>query len=89
MQDYCIAHPLIGACLDLPASSAGSITYNYKIFTEIGGRPFGTVATYECDAGILLVGEPTRTCENGVWFGIEPICESKLTPTVSILAYYT
>ncbi|XP_064387545.1 latrophilin-like protein 1 isoform X4 [Halichondria panicea] len=38
---------------------------------EIGGRPYGTVATYECDDKRILV-EPTRTCVNGEWTGREP-----------------
>ncbi|XP_064387502.1 uncharacterized protein LOC135335845 isoform X3 [Halichondria panicea] len=62
-----------GACLDLPAFSGGSISYNFRIFPEIGGRPYGAVATYECDDGSILV-EPTRTCENGAWSGSEPSC---------------
>ena len=74
---YCILPtPYIGACLDLPAFSGGSISYDFRIFTEINGRPYGTVATYECDNETLL-GEATRTCENGVWSGSVPNCGSK------------
>ncbi len=67
------AHPFIGACLDLPPFSGGSISYDFEFFSEINGRPYGTVATYMCDAG-SITGEPTRTCENGVWSGSEPSC---------------
>ncbi|XP_064387511.1 uncharacterized protein LOC135335851 isoform X2 [Halichondria panicea] len=62
-----------GACLDLPPFSGGSISYDFEFFSEINGRPYGTVATYMCDAG-SITGEPTRTCENGVWSGSEPSC---------------
>ena len=76
-QDYCICPThYIGACPDLPAFSGGSISYDYRIFAEINGRPYGTVATYECDNETLL-GEATRTCENGVWSGSVPNCGSK------------
>ncbi|XP_064387505.1 uncharacterized protein LOC135335846 isoform X3 [Halichondria panicea] len=62
-----------GACLDLPPFSGGSISYDFEFFSEINGRPYGTVATYMCDTG-SITGEPTRTCENGVWSGTEPSC---------------
>ena len=40
---------------------------------------FGSTATYECDAGYVLVGgEETRTCqENGQWSGTAPSCICK------------
>ena len=75
---YCIIilpTPL-GACPDLPAFSGGSISYDFEFFTDIGGHPYGTVATYECDIG-TLVGNRRRTCENGVWSGIIPSCGGK------------
>ncbi len=66
---------IIGACPDLPDFSGGSISYDFEFFSEINGRPYGTVATYMCDAG-SITGEPTRTCENGVWSGSEPSCRA-------------
>ena len=36
---------------------------------------FGSTATYECDAGYVLVGGETRTCqESGSWSGQDPEC---------------
>ncbi|XP_064387691.1 uncharacterized protein LOC135335916 [Halichondria panicea] len=71
-----------GACPDLPAFSDGSISYNYEFFTEISGRPYGTVATYECDVG-TLVGNRRRTCENGVWLGSVSSCGAVDCPALA------
>ncbi len=41
----------------------------------------GTMTTYSCDPGYVLVGQATRTCEDargetiGIWSGTTPICE--------------
>ncbi len=69
--------------MDLPAIDGASISYDFEIFEEIGGRPYGTVATYDCNP-LTIMGEPTRTCVNGVWSGIAPTCggpTSKCVPT--------
>lgn len=37
---------------------------------------FGSIASYFCNGGYTLIGDDTRTCtEDGVWSGVEPICE--------------
>ena len=33
-----------------------------------------STATYTCDSGYELIGDDTRTCEDGVWTGEEPTC---------------
>ena len=45
----------------------------------LSGNTVGSTATYECDAGYVLVGgEETRTCqENGQWSGAAPSCIRK------------
>ena len=44
----------------------------------ISGSTFGSTATYECDAGYVLVGGEERTCqENGQWSGTAPSCICK------------
>ena len=57
-------------CMDLPEFSNGLITYD------------GTVATYECNQGFVLVGQENRTCVEdsgvGVFDGVEPVCDRKL-----------
>ena len=40
------------------------------------GQSIGSTATYTCDSGYELVGDDTRTCEDGVWTGQEPTCSS-------------
>ena len=65
-------------CVDLPEFLNGLITYDIE---EIP-RPIGTVATYECNPGFVLVGQENRTCVEdsgvGVFNGIEPVCDRKL-----------
>ena len=45
--------------------------------------PIGTVATYTCDPGFELIGEVTRTCEDGgagvggVFGGSAPFCQGE------------
>ena len=40
----------------------------------------GSLATYFCDDGfILLGGDETRTCINGVWSDSDPACNCKLS----------
>ena len=42
------------------------------------GISFGSTATYSCQIGYRLVGEPTRTCQaNGQWSGVAPVCKSE------------
>ena len=44
----------------------------------------GSIATYTCDPGFMLIGNMERTCqENGEWSGNEPTCEGHLA-TVTI-----
>ena len=40
----------------------------------------GSIATYTCDVGYELNGDPTRTCQSsGEWSGVEPHCIRKLS----------
>ena len=46
---------------------------------SLSGNSIGDVATYVCDPGFELVGQPTRTCEQlnpqtADWSGEEPVC---------------
>ena len=41
----------------------------------LSGTEFGSFATYKCDAGLNLVGNVERLCqENGEWSGADPVC---------------
>ena len=55
-------------CDDLSAPANGDV--------DQPGNSVGTVSTYTCNGGYLLVGDETRTCqESGQWSGSQPICE--------------
>ena len=54
----------------------------------------GGVATYTCDPGFILVGEPTRICSSdGTWSGMAPTCECEFitifSVTISLTQYLT
>ena len=64
---YCLAI----MCPPLPDIDNGVVDWS-------GVSP-GGVATYTCDPGFILVGEPTQICrDNGTWSDEEPTCECKL-----------
>ena len=48
----------------------------------------GGVATYTCDLGFSLVGEPTQICgSDGTWSGVPPTCESEFS-TILVPPYH-
>ena len=64
---YCLAI----MCPPLPDIDNGVVDWS--------GLSPGGVATYTCDPGFILVGEPTRICrDDGTWSDEEPTCECKL-----------
>ena len=72
---YCLA---ITMCPPLPDMDNGVVDWS--------GLSPGGVATYTCDPGFILVGEPTRICrDNGTWSDEEPTCECKLLSPLHIL----
>ena len=63
-------------CSDLTNPTNGMINYNNM--GTVSMRPVGTVATFTCDTGYILDGNPTRTCgSDGVWSVSAPICLRK------------
>lgn len=62
----------VNVCPELPAPESGTV--------RVGGRVVGGQTMYECEPGLVLRGDVTRTCqENGQWTGEQPICEGKKT----------
>ena len=57
-------------CLNLTSPSNGQVS--------VSTTTFGSVATYTCEDGYMLMGFPMREClSNGSWSQQEPVCESK------------
>ena len=59
-------------CEELPEIENGEISYAPD--SEGPEYDLGTVATYTCDGGFMLVGSAQRICQNGNFTGIEPFC---------------
>ena len=65
-------HFFQGGCPALPTIENGAVTET--------GRNTGDTATYTCNTGYQLVGQPTRTCQaNGLWSSSPPICTGNTT----------
>ena len=62
-------------CFELPPIVNGSITYAPD---NVSDFEIGTVATYVCDPGFILVGDMTRVCSVlGLFNGEAPFCQRK------------
>ncbi len=60
----------MNVCPDLLPPEDGTVS--------VGGRGVGDETVYECDSGLVLRGDVTRTCqENGQWTGEQPICQGE------------
>lgn len=67
-------------CFDLPAPENGSVIYNSGIISR---RPIGSIGSYSCNTGYLLVGNVDRTCQSdGSWNGSRSICEGKQSDSI-------
>ena len=59
---------IVRDCQSLPNITNGAVDLS-------GGTTFSSVATYSCDGGYELQGDPVRMCsESAVWNGTEPTC---------------
>ena len=57
-------------CGSLPNPKNGRVTFE--------STRVGSVATYECNKGFVLVGKSSRVClDTGKWSGDDPQCERK------------
>ncbi len=67
-------HTTVRRCVELTAPDNGTVTVNDPDLLV------GTVATYSCDPGYILVGDTVRTCEGrgdgteGTWNSTQPMC---------------
>ena len=62
---------LSGGCPTLPPIDNGDVV--------VSGLSTGDTATYTCNSGYQLEGEPTRTCQaNGLWSSTAPICTGQI-----------
>ena len=64
-------HALVAVdCGPLPYPNRGGVTFT--------GTTAGSIATYSCVEGYILVGDGKRECQaDGKWSGEEPACLSK------------
>ena len=66
----CYVIPVPPLCPPLSHPEGGMVTTPDDIIQ-------GTVATYHCNEGLMLLGNATRTCQsNGAWNGEKPKCIS-------------
>ena len=66
-------------CPELPEIMNGFITYAPD---DEADYDIGTVATYECNPGFILVGDMTRDCvqvdaDTAEFNGVEPFCRGE------------
>ncbi|XP_019647923.1 PREDICTED: LOW QUALITY PROTEIN: sushi, von Willebrand factor type A, EGF and pentraxin domain-containing protein 1-like [Branchiostoma belcheri] len=66
-------------CPPLAALNHGTVT---------GGNNYGNIATYTCDIGYDLIGNPTQTCQdNQQWTGSPPTCQKVQCTSLSAPTY--
>ena len=68
-------------CPSLTIPTNGVITFTPGVDNSNIG--LGSVATYSCNLGYVLVGQTTRVCQSltgtiGVWSGNQPTCQGKI-----------
>ncbi len=79
-------HALEIFCLEPPTPVNGEAVWSSQEMSV------GTMTTYSCDSGYVLVGQATRTCEDargetiGIWSGTTPICEGTNNKKVNSLS---
>lgn len=75
-------------CVPPTASDCGSLDNPLNGIVDISGTSFGDTATYRCNIGYQVVGEPVRTCEDtGLWSGTVPYCARTMNTSFSETLY--
>ncbi len=74
--------------IDSEMCSVLSNPVNGIVFVD-GMNMKGSIATYVCDSGYMLVGNQQRTCHGTMsnWNGTEPICECKSVHYINSLLF--
>ena len=62
------SQPPVVDCMVLPDPDNGEVDLS-------NGTTFGSIAVYNCNEGLILLGSDTRVCQaDGVWSGDPPTC---------------
>ena len=62
-------------CFITPAVECPALQNPANGRVNLSSVTFGSIATYECNVGYILVGDLQRTCQdNGQWSGRQPEC---------------
>ena len=73
---YTLIFTEVIACPSLAPPANGTLTFTPGAHNSNIG--LGSVATYSCNLGYVLVGQSTRECltaNGGAWSGNQPTCE--------------
>ena len=67
-------------CNDVTLPENGTVSYSENRDHGNGTRRIGTIATYSCNTGYILIGGITRTCQSaandsGAWSGQDLTCK--------------
>ena len=73
-------------CLESPAPENGTVSTVHASNSH-NNYSLGSVATFSCNVGFVLVGQTTRVCEDtnggtvatGTWNGSVPTCEGEFS----------
>ena len=71
MIDCHLFQPVV-VCMDLVAPLTGSVVYDMG---SKDSRPVGTMATYTCSTGYMVVGSVTVTCQADRTWSDSATCE--------------
>ena len=68
-----------GACIYTETVNCDNLANPQNGQVSQSGISAGSVATYTCSPGFILVGVEARVCQiNGAWSGSAPACKSKI-----------
>ncbi len=89
MYSHIYKHTEILTCPSISPPTNGAITFTPG--TDNSNIGLGSVATYSCNLGYVLVGHTTRACQSlyggasAAWSLNPPVCQGKYIITASII----